>query len=183
MKSVLISIRPKWCELIAKGEKTIEIRKTAPNIDTPFKCYIYCTKNSDIFTENAKLVLKKSECNGKVVGEFVCDGIIIDEHGENIDVFERCGKMSRLELTAYGATDVIGSHFKKDKRLYGWHISNLKIYDKPKEIGEFYHPCPNPEAFCTACKYVGHNPFDKEIECRAFVRCAPQSWTYVEEVT
>lgn len=42
-KSVLISIRPKWCELIASGEKTIEVRKTRPKLETPFKCYIYCT--------------------------------------------------------------------------------------------------------------------------------------------
>lgn len=43
MKSVLISIQPKWCELIASGKKTIEVRKTKPNSYTPFKCYIYCT--------------------------------------------------------------------------------------------------------------------------------------------
>ena len=28
MKSVLISIQPKWVEKIARGEKTIEVRKT-----------------------------------------------------------------------------------------------------------------------------------------------------------
>ena len=44
MRAVLISIRPKWCELIASGKKTIEVRKTAPKINTPFKCYTYCTK-------------------------------------------------------------------------------------------------------------------------------------------
>lgn len=42
-KSVLISIRPKWCEKITSGEKTIEVRKTRPKLDTPFRCYIYCT--------------------------------------------------------------------------------------------------------------------------------------------
>ena len=44
MKAVLISIQPKWVEKIANGEKTIEVRKTRPNLQTPFKCYIYCTK-------------------------------------------------------------------------------------------------------------------------------------------
>ena len=43
-KSVLISIQPKWCELIANGKKTIEVRKTKPKLETPFKCYIYCTR-------------------------------------------------------------------------------------------------------------------------------------------
>ncbi len=43
MKAVLISIAPKWCKLIMDGQKTVEIRKSRPKIDTPFKCYIYCT--------------------------------------------------------------------------------------------------------------------------------------------
>ena len=41
-QAVLISIRPKWCEKIIGGEKTIEVRKTRPKLQTPFKCYIYC---------------------------------------------------------------------------------------------------------------------------------------------
>ena len=58
MIAVLISIRPKWCEKIINGQKTIEVRKARPKMDTPFKCYIY-------------------ECgNGKVIGEFLCDEII-----------------------------------------------------------------------------------------------------------
>ena len=42
-RAVLISIRPKWCEKIINGEKAIEVRKTRPNLKTPFKVYIYCT--------------------------------------------------------------------------------------------------------------------------------------------
>ena len=42
-KAVLISIRQEWCERIINGQKTIEVRKTRPKMDTPFKCYIYCT--------------------------------------------------------------------------------------------------------------------------------------------
>lgn len=52
MKDVLISIQPKWVEKIASGEKTIEVRKTRPKIDTPFKVYIYATKTGE------RLVLK-----------------------------------------------------------------------------------------------------------------------------
>ena len=46
MKSVLISTRPKWCEKIASGKKTIEVRKTAPK-EVPFKAYIYETKETN----------------------------------------------------------------------------------------------------------------------------------------
>ena len=81
-KAVLISIRPKWCELIANGAKTVEVRKSRPKIATPFKCYIYCTKDrhltfcrgkrycyADDHTHNAFDIT----CNGTIIGEFVCD--------------------------------------------------------------------------------------------------------------
>ena len=67
MKSVLISIKPKWCELIADGKKTVEVRKTKPKIKTPFKCYIYCTKDGSSFPYIA---------GGKIIGEFICNEII-----------------------------------------------------------------------------------------------------------
>ena len=95
-KAVMLSIRPKWVEKIANGEKTIEVRKTRPNLPTPFKCYIYCTKNgkdSDRLWVLREQIRKEydglsavcanlraqpdlhSVGNGYVVGEFVCDKI------------------------------------------------------------------------------------------------------------
>lgn len=71
MKSVLISIQPKWCELIASGKKTVEVRKTRPKLETPFKCYIYQTKRSWVY----RLLKKLGLYQGKVIGEFVCDKI------------------------------------------------------------------------------------------------------------
>ena len=43
-KAVLISIRPEWVSRILCGEKTVEVRKSRPRLEAPFKCYIYCTK-------------------------------------------------------------------------------------------------------------------------------------------
>ncbi|MDO5845101.1 MAG: ASCH domain-containing protein [Methanocorpusculum sp.] len=71
-KAVMLSIRPKWCELIASGKKTIEVRKTRPKMDTPFKCYIYQTRGKWIY----KLLERLGLYQGKVIGEFVCDGIL-----------------------------------------------------------------------------------------------------------
>lgn len=42
-KAVLISIRPRWTGLILSGEKTLELRRTRPNLTPPFKCYVYCS--------------------------------------------------------------------------------------------------------------------------------------------
>ena len=81
MKSIMISIQPKWCELIANGKKTIEIRKTRPRCDVPFKCYIYCTKptypHEDFITVDAGTdkPFFAFYGGGKVIGEFICDEI------------------------------------------------------------------------------------------------------------
>ena len=88
-KAVIISIRPKWCQMIASGEKTIEVRKNRPKLDTPFKCYIYCTRDKHLaFMQNqtgtnliacmdveTAIPVGGSVGNGKIIGEFICDRI------------------------------------------------------------------------------------------------------------
>ena len=156
MKSVLISIQPKYVELIAKGEKTIEVRKSRPKLETPFKCYIYCTKGKDLLREvsccntregiyktNYKIInldyCTNKIANGKVIGEFVCDmitdiSVVVRNCNEDYNLVyhnDECkgSCLTWKELQEYG----------KGKPLYGWHISDLKIYDKPKELSEFYN--------------------------------------------
>lgn len=101
MKSVLISIQPHWCELIAAGDKTIEVRKTRPKMLAPFKVHIYCTAGTRKSTFNVPIsheqILRhyaetgSMEClncpigNGKVIGEFICKNLTYIEAG--VDVF------------------------------------------------------------------------------------------------
>jgi len=82
MKAVLISIQPKWCELIASGKKTIEVRKTAPKFDKPFMAYIYETKDKKydgigVHWENGRDFIHNG---GKVIGEFICDDLLAIEN-------------------------------------------------------------------------------------------------------
>lgn len=167
MKAVLISIQPKWCEMIASRKKTIEVRKTRPKIETPFKCYIYCTEGKDTVYYMAKIGLCETRYDGKVIGEFVCDDIIVDERGENADVFSKYAQLSLVEQKKYGA----------NKPLFGWHISKLKIYYKPKEL-EWFRKCHK-------CEY---GPLERckrhEFSCDGTYKIVnpPQSWCYVEEL-
>ena len=120
-KAVLISINPKWCELIASGKKTVEVRKSRPKLETPFKCYIYQTQR------------------GGVIGEFVCwcisgcrfarDDNLWFSNDENIESYEEVKNscLSAKEIIDYG----------QGKGLWFWHISDLVIYDKPKALCEF----------------------------------------------
>lgn len=181
-KAVLISIRPKWCELIASGHKTIEIRKTRPQIKTPFKCYIYCTNNGDtLYSVNAKVqpcnsfeinLKEKSrvlELNGNVIGEFVCDEIMTDSHGEHDVYFEHHACVTVEEQREYAP----------DGTIYGWHISALKIYNNPLALSDFIRPCCERVSDCGNCR-----KFDRaNFSCTRMntVTRPPQSWMYVEE--
>lgn len=73
MKAILLSIRPEWCDLIIRGQKTIEVRKTRPKLETPFKVYIYCTGHDGWVMKSPKAGVQKMD--SRVIGEFTCDKI------------------------------------------------------------------------------------------------------------
>lgn len=128
MKKVLISIHPRWCAEIFNGQKTIEVRKSFPRqLETPFEVLVYCTKGK----ENEKMCFDRYSPyigNGKVIGSFVCDDVITDFRGEHSDDFAKYALLSIDEQKKYGG----------NKLLYGWHITAPKLFDKPRELGEFF---------------------------------------------
>lgn len=201
MKSVLLSVQPRWCELIANGDKTVEVRKTKPKIETSFKCYIYCTSSNVheclMLNENgAKLIHSINyktaiPCgghigNGKVIGEFICDTI-----SEYMPYKWREGGFEGLNYM-YNPTLCYESRLSQSEvikyanrgKVYGWHIKDLVIYDKPKELSEFYQRCYSG---CENCKYQSWD-YDlgggKDIICivsnKKPIKRPPQSWCYVE---
>lgn len=135
MNAVMISINPKWCDLIARGAKTIEVRKTRPNLNTPFKCYIYCTKGKhDRFICRGGDDMPFDVGNGNVIGEFVCDAVI----PMSIKYSDPNSKLALKEFPYTCLTDKqIIDYLGNGVGGYGWHISDLKIYDQPKELSEF----------------------------------------------
>lgn len=170
-KAVMLSIRPKWCEKIASGEKTIEVRKTRPKLETPFKCYIYRTKGTVSHIINGKWV--QMEVGGTVIAEFICDAItrvnicgFWDDSGKQLDNQRKETCLTSKELCNYLGENV----------GYGWHISDLEIYDRPKELSEFKGPC-KIDADCCACPYYNYTKMD--CDGRKIKR-PPQSWCYVE---
>lgn len=210
-KAVLISIKPKWCELIANGKKTVEVRKTKPSLKPPFKVYIYFTNDRNdlwVLRErfrkfygdkiasmcNAKDVGGATKENGKVIGEFVCKMITpiaytTDGLADVVDCDTAC--VEPLDFLKYG----------KGKPLYAWHISDLKIYDRPKELSEFRVVYDVSVKTCEFRKITGqpeyktaHNGWIKGsyiclkssdtdwcTKCKTKpISKPPQSWCYVE---
>ena len=182
MKSVLISIKPKWCELIASGKKTIEVRKTRPKLETPFKCYIYCTKD---FKPNTKYGYKLWAGRSKVIGEFVCRNMTciqadIDSQGGK-HLYNTAFIENRMCLT----DEELFNYIYDGKRNTGWAwgISNLVIYDKPKELSKFWNAEKCPYASKNGCTYKYHCFRAGEIKrCGQQIERPPQSWCYVEEI-
>lgn len=169
MKAVMLSIRPEWCEKIISGEKTIEVRKTRPKLETPFKCYIYCTgvKNKSLtywmepryhYCDDHSHNAFDRIGNGAVIGEFICDRIspIAFMYYDGLVDFVDCKTSC---LSAKEILDYAGGQ----RLLYGWHISNLVIYDKPKKLSEF-----------TGIKNTRFGGMPYKIQR------PPQSWCYVE---
>lgn len=194
---LLISVRPQWVEKIANGEKTIEVRKTKPKIETPFKCYIYCTKGNgasgDILTASG------IKC-GRVIGEFVCDRMYEFTYNHNVGEYNIGGDSLKRTCLTYCKLENYG----KGEPLYGWHISKLKIYDKPKNLSDFGQKCKYAKYqddewyggwFCYGnesiecdwqdCPKCGGE--NEEYEDFAYCMCMgkkpltrpPQSWCYV----
>ena len=204
MKAVLISIKPKWCDLIASGKKTVEVRKTRPKIETPFKCYIYCThdnrKNAlhlyinsgygrkeigvignwrsgkDVVDVNPHIPEYRYNAylaEGKVIGEFVCNNVYDWKYDycDGVDIDDD----SLLE-TGIDREDI--NIYAKGKTLYGCGISDLKIYDEPKELREFKGLC-KVDNDCDQCPFYDYTKMD----CNGrTIRRPPQSWCYVEEL-
>jgi predicted transcriptional regulator len=186
MKAVMISIRPEWCEKIASGEKTVEVRKTRPKIEPPFKCYIYCTVGDGA---KGDILPNSGVTCGKVIGEFVCHWI------------------RRESEVALGLVDVVLAKtscmgyrqimdYADGGDLHTWNISDLVIYDKPKRLSEFYSEGDCDCMNCRKCAWFdAGNGYNVEADCnlaykgigekktyKPIIR-PPQSWCYVEEVT
>ena len=160
-EAVLISIRPKWCELIVNGKKTIEIRKTRPRLEPPFKCYIYCAKPKRPYDDFISFVTGEGAVGfyggRKVIGEFICDGVVrlnyelFDNAKDENDGFYQWWDSTSVWarnmdtkscLTSNDFHDYLGT-----KGGYAWHISDLKIYDTQKKLREFSLKRP-PQSWC-----------------------------------
>lgn len=195
MKSVLISTRPQWVEKIchkigedetgkAIYEKRIEVRKSAPK-EVPFKAYVYETQGrteTPWIDEDGHFIYKG---RGQVIGEFICDRIEMvnakcSDYG--IDLFYHdCltnGCLTEREIEKY-------FNVPEDRDLramkgngYVWNISDLKIYDKPKELSEFRKPCDRFLDCCT-CRRLVRNEY---MSCDNKITRPPQSWMYVEDL-
>lgn len=209
MKSIMISIKPEWIEKIIKGEKTIEIRKKMPKCELPCKVYIYCTKSQkklitvfrkgDLVWSDDKeeqrfdetifvkddyfgIADERHRWLGKVVAEFTLNAV--DEFkvfGNGTVQYWNYHDLEKSCLTY----DEMSNYVGRNKIGYAWHIDDLKIYDKPKELSDFYKQGTYSYEDWLYGYYNGHrgarNNYNSYLNvCR--IKRPFQSWGYVEEL-
>lgn len=194
MKATMKSVTPQICGKVASGDCTMLVSKTAPKCGAPFKGYIYCCKaKSQWRYSDYEGAYENSEgeivyAQRHVVGEFMCDKIIEWQydrgHQYYIEYPDDCTSYFPYLKCHSAATGLKCSEieeFGKGKPLYGLHISDLKIYDKPKELREFFKPCPTKEkGDCFDCDCLA----DKDYGgiCTNNLTRPPSNWCYVEEL-
>lgn len=190
MKSIITSVSPYLCEKIMSGDCKILVKKSTPK-EVPFKAYIYCTRIIDKKHCSDEFDIGIWKGNEHIIGEFICDKVEMvnakcSDYG--IDLFYHdCltnGCLTEREIEEY-------FNIPEDKDLrvmkgngYAWHISDLKIYDEPKELSEFYRPC-SYSGICYSCNRFRPNgtPNDKPNDfCDGEITRPPQSYMYVEKI-
>lgn len=185
MKAIMISIKPQHLANILNGKKTIEIRKNkalASAIEKLIKeygyadIYVYCTKGKvkkDFLTKSQKFgyILcpenalfnrdKTYDCNGKFVCSFKC--YKVEEISFDDKEVQRKACLTEDELFDYL---FVNEPYHEDmKKGYAIHISDLKIFDTPKELSEFKHE-----------RKFENTPISEIIRLTK----APQNFAYVE---
>ena len=191
LPSIMQSIKPKYCKLIASGKKTIDVQKIKPKIPTPFKVYIYETKTPLRWNKAHNNIIGGE--GGYVIGEYVCDEIVSFgftpyNHGEYMVSGDCENKRDILKESCLSLDDMyeyIGEEFG-----YARHNSDPEIFDKPKELNDFYVSCKGngtaDDKMCINCPYLlfdydelnGHTRWCGVHKMKPLTR-SPKSWCYV----
>lgn len=153
MKAVLMSIKAQHNRNIEAKKKTSELRKRAPKCEYPIKVYTY-----------------ESGFDGrhKVVNEWIC---------KDVTEWRICmGVPAHLPKVACVSIAEIREYSGKNyDDISEMKISDLKIYDTPKELEVFWSVrCTNKTGNCKKCEV--------KPACINNITRPPQSWCYVEEI-
>jgi predicted transcriptional regulator len=186
MKTIIVSVKPRYAEQILNGKKTIEVRKF--RLEPPFKVVNYVTKCGNDKLKNQLLRLEDTgECvlcsttdlskyklNGKVAFEYVVNKVdFLAPRGiKDIALYYSDKWLKKMLENACLSCDEAIAYQNNKSNLYGFHISDLKIYDKPKELREFRTPKNCGECSVSDCYYCDSKPITRP----------PTNFVYIEEI-
>ena len=191
MKAIILGCSPQECNRILNGDQSLLIRKIKLKDDLPIDVYIYCTKGKPYLYRvdddnrfelsnkarplEEEYVKDYNASNGKVVAKFTLNKV------ERFDT--RLGHPKLYIGACISDTWCLENNYHdKDYNAYAWHIDNLEIFDKSKELNEFKAYCD--EDFCHCyygkCPKCSHLVYEDENLCDKKLTHAPKTWCYCE---
>ena len=193
MRKVLVSLKPYYYYLVCEGIKTIEVRKGMPKSEGWDRdTFFYMSKDEKSFAKIPKEFQEKYRKHfGKVGLRFICDRIDDLRYVPTKYYLQPAGTWEEIICKSSCLSVDQIKEYAKGKAVYGWHISDLKIYGKPKELSEFRYHCKyefdDDFKHCSGCDYhyCSNTPSSgREEYCgcdglKSLTR-PPQSWQYVE---
>ena len=201
MKAIMISDKPKWCALMMNGDKTVEVRKESVGkavqklIDENgyADIYVYCSKDDDLGCIK-KISKDKYVCGkdfdikdfnylasgyngkGKVVFKFRC--YKVEEIKNNLAMrffTESANEKELLKKSCLNSDQLFWYLAPQELKVkccgYAIHISDLEIFDKPKELSEFNH---------WTDKKIQWYSIGEKVKVMVSLTNAPQNYCYVE---
>lgn len=157
-RAMLISINKPHTDNIFSYIKGLEWRKK-PLPEGLY--YVYETKN-------------KGGC-GMVIGEMRITGsLAVDTSGPMEVCLVNSGCVHPVTLKKYANNGIVYANF----------IQDIKRYDVPKPLSEFYKECAGLDntGMCYECEYAVGEECDCAVNGRLHLTRPPQSWCYVEEL-
>jgi predicted transcriptional regulator len=169
MKAILMSVRPEWVAKILNGEKTIEIRKTAPKCELPVEVYIYCTAGKaqlGLMKFDRKVVAKFTLKKVVEIADAVTSAFANEEFTEwnSYNLEKACTHYEDLYKYANGG------------KIYAWHIDDLVVFDEPMKLSEFGTACKS-NTYCDSFDSTG---CERCKDGKIMLERPPQSWQYIE---
>ena len=200
MISIMLTNSLESCRQIIYNNSELSLRRSVPKIETPFKCYIYCSLIDSkrfmysLFSKFGEYEAVRiwnsenwSDLKGKVIGEFICDEVYTWPYNDKAERYDiEADDANRFNLHSH---DLFS--YGKGNLLRGLHITDLKIYDTPRSINEFGYVCSSFDTCenCDNCDYhyYSNTPssgIEEACTCDGVktLKRAPRSWCYVEEL-
>ena len=153
-KAVLIAISPKELLKIVNGDKTIEVRLSAPKREFPIDVYVYCSKGKEDMSDYGAWWLswhRKSKnlppleeyaIQGKIVARFVL--LKTEKFADGTRPMSDYKRI--LDKVCMSVEQAVA--YRKGKPLFAWYIDEFEILEKPIELPDLkgrrvcdkYHP-------------------------------------------
>lgn len=123
MVEVMLAVRPKWLQLIFRGMKSTEIRKSIPNTAEPFLVDLYETKSDS--------------GSGMVIGRCICYLTARVTDPSQMAALQDSSCVSAADMRRYS----------RQRHICVWYLAEVEHFKEPRRLTE-YGISHAPQSWC-----------------------------------